>query len=63
MKGLIRRVTVTVVLWSVCSIAMAKSTITLDGEHLSIDRARSIALGDNGVKIASKRHGAHGKKL
>ncbi|STN51711.1 histidine ammonia-lyase (histidase) pre-protein [Escherichia coli] len=32
MKGLIRRVTVTVVLWSVCSIAMAKSTITLDGE-------------------------------
>lgn len=53
MKGLIRRVTVTVVLWSVCSIAMAKSTITLDGEHLSIDQAWSIALGDNGVKIAS----------
>ncbi|MFP2608617.1 hypothetical protein [Escherichia marmotae] len=45
MKGLIRRVTVTVVLWSVCSIAMAKSTITLDGEHLSIDQAWSIALG------------------
>ncbi|NOH06637.1 aromatic amino acid lyase [Escherichia coli] len=32
---------------------MAKSTITLDGEHLSIDQAWSIALGDNGVKIAS----------
>ncbi|HDV8747336.1 TPA: aromatic amino acid lyase [Escherichia coli] len=57
MKGLIRRVTVTVVLWSVCSIAMAKSTITLDGEHLSIDQAWSIALGDNDVKIAPKALG------
>ncbi|MBC6525522.1 aromatic amino acid lyase [Escherichia marmotae] len=33
---------------------MAKSTITLDGEHLSIDQAWSIALGDNDVKIAPK---------